>query len=169
MRHATALIEESAIRHGHGRIAWPYVSEELIFGLVLDRVTPHSTRYNLLIGAGAVTIVTAPIWAPIVGRAFVGATMTTPAMWERFKLWLQAGSGHKAQSLSNERARQWYRNELARIRNKIDTTRPLAQQARQAHELRNQARTQARNLMSDVRLAEHLNRTQPNLTWEQVV
>ena len=92
------LIEESAIRHGHGGIAWPYVSEELIFGLVLDRVTPHSTRYNLLIGVGAVTIVTAPIWAPIVGRAFVGATMTTPAMWERFKVWLQAGSGQVNQS-----------------------------------------------------------------------
>ena len=37
------------MRHGHGRIAWPYVSEELIFGLVLGRVTPHSIRYNLLI------------------------------------------------------------------------------------------------------------------------
>lgn len=96
MRQAAILIEESGIRHGHGSITWPYVDEALIFGLLLDRAMPNSTRYNLFVGAGALTLVTSPIWAPVVGRAFVGAAMATPAMWDRFKAWLQAGSAYKA-------------------------------------------------------------------------
>ena len=158
-------LEASALRHGHAAVNWPWVNEELLFGLLLDRAVPNSTRYNLTVSAGVLTLLSARVWVPAMGRAIVA----TPAMWDRFKVWLQAGGGNKAQSLSNEHARQWYRNELARIQSRIDTTKPLAQQARQAHELRNQARTQARNLMSDARLAEHLNRTQPNLTWEQIV
>ena len=45
----------------------------------------------------------------------------------------------------------------------------MNQQARQAFNLRNQYRTQARNAMSDRSLANSLNRTDPNLTWSQIV
>lgn len=51
----------------------------------------------------------------------------------------------------------------------IDDSLPLEQQARQAFDLRNQYRTQARELMSDRQLAESLYSTDPNLTWEQIV
>ena len=51
----------------------------------------------------------------------------------------------------------------------IDTSKPLEQQARQAFDLRNQFRTEARDLMSDRSLAESLYKTDPNMTWEQVV
>ena len=51
----------------------------------------------------------------------------------------------------------------------IDDSLPLEQQARQAFDLRNQYRTQTRELMSDRKLAESLYATDPNLTWEQVI
>jgi len=51
----------------------------------------------------------------------------------------------------------------------LDTSLPLEQQARQAYELRNQFRIQARELMADRSLAEELMINEPNLSWEQVV
>lgn len=51
----------------------------------------------------------------------------------------------------------------------IDRSLPIEEQARQAFDLRNQYRTQARELMSDRQLAESLYKTDPNLTWEQIV
>ena len=75
----------------------------------------------------------------------------------------------KPGSLSDVEARQWYLNQEAKIKSMIDTTKPLEQQARQAFNLRNQFRTQARELMSDRALAESLYKTDPNMTWQQVV
>lgn len=57
----------------------------------------------------------------------------------------------------------------ARIPDLIDTSLPIEEQAHQAFELRNQFRSHARELMSDRQLAESLNITDPNLTWEEVV
>ena len=45
----------------------------------------------------------------------------------------------------------------------------LEQQVRLAFDLRNQYRTQARELMADRKLAESLYKTDPNLTWEQII
>lgn len=53
-------------------------------------------------------------------------------------------------------ARKWYLEQEAKIPNLIDDSIPLEQQARQAFELRNQYRRQARELMSDQQLAEFL-------------
>ena len=72
-------------------------------------------------------------------------------------------------SLNNAQARQWYLDQLSGIRGRIDTTRSLEQQARQAHGMRNQIRTQTRNAMSDRGLAEALNRTDPHSTWGEIV
>ena len=51
----------------------------------------------------------------------------------------------------------------------IDRSLPLEEQAKQAFNLRNQFRKQARELMADRATAESLYRTDPNLTWEEVV
>jgi filamentous hemagglutinin len=51
----------------------------------------------------------------------------------------------------------------------INRNASLEQQARQAFALRNQYRTQARELMSDRNAAASLYKTDPNLTWEQIV
>lgn len=45
----------------------------------------------------------------------------------------------------------------------------LEQQVRLAFDLRNQYGTQARELMADRKLAESLYKTDPNLTWEQII
>lgn len=75
----------------------------------------------------------------------------------------------KPGTLSNIEARKWYLEQEAQIPNLIDHSLSLEQQARQAFELRNQYRTQARELMSDRQLAELLYKTDLNLTWEQMI
>ena len=66
-------------------------------------------------------------------------------------------------------ARKWYLAQESKIPDLIDRNSPLEEQAKQAFDLRNQYRTQARELMSDRSLAESLYQTDPNLTWEQVI
>jgi len=72
-------------------------------------------------------------------------------------------------SLTNAQARQWYVDQMNRIPDRVDTRLPLQQQAQQASNMRNQVRTQARAYMADRTAAAELNRTNPNLTWEQTV
>ncbi len=74
-----------------------------------------------------------------------------------------------AGSLSNVEARSWYLEQERIIPSQLDRSLPLEGQARQAHALRNDARTTARDLMSDRELAEQLSRDNPNLTWDQLV
>ncbi len=83
------------------------------------------------------------------------------------KYW--ANLATKSGSLSNRSARAFYLSEEARIPSLLDSSLPLEGQARQAFEMRNSLRTQSRDLMSDRRLAESLSRTDPNMTWNQVV
>ncbi len=72
-------------------------------------------------------------------------------------------------SLSNVEARKWYLEQEAKIPDMIDKSLPLEEQAKQAFNLRNQFRTQARELMADRATAESLYKTDPNLTWEELV
>lgn len=79
-----------------------------------------------------------------------------------------AYQGGKA-SLSNVEARKWYLEHEAQILDMIDSSLPLEEQAKQAFNLRNQFRTEARELMVDRATAESLYNTDKNLTWEQLV
>lgn len=79
------------------------------------------------------------------------------------------GDNLKPRTLSNVEARKWYLEQEAKIPDLIDKSISLEQQAKQAFDLRNQFRTQARELMSDRELAESLNITDPNRSWEQIV
>lgn len=72
-------------------------------------------------------------------------------------------------TLSNVDARKWYLEQEKKIPLLIDTSLPKKDQAKQAFDLRNGFRTQARELMADRELAEKLMREEPNLTWEAVV
>lgn len=51
----------------------------------------------------------------------------------------------------------------------IDSSLPLEGQAKQAFELRNKFRTEARELMANRATAESLYKTDKNLTWEQLI
>ena len=75
----------------------------------------------------------------------------------------------KPGTLRSVDARKWYLAQESKIPDLIDRNSPLEEQAKQAFDLRNQYRTQARELMSDRSLAESLYQTDPNLTWEQVI
>ena len=55
------------------------------------------------------------------------------------------------------------------IESRLDYSKPLEEVARQASEMRNQIRTQARMSMSDTKWAQHLLEKEPNMTFEQLV
>ena len=80
-------------------------------------------------------------------------------------IYVKGGKG----SLSNVEARKWYLEHEAQIPNMIDSSLPLEGQAKQAFELRNKFRTEARELMANRATAESLYKTDKNLTWEQLI
>lgn len=57
--------------------------------------------------------------------------------------------GNLVGTLWNKEVRLWYKSHDERIPDLIDKTLSLEDQARQAHSLRNQYRTQARELMKE--------------------
>lgn len=71
--------------------------------------------------------------------------------------------------MSNVKTRKWYLEQEAKIPDMIDKSLSLEEQAKQAFNLRNKFRTQARELMADRKLAESLYKTDPNRTWEQMI
>ena len=77
--------------------------------------------------------------------------------------WLKSGT------MSNYEARKWYLEQEKKIPLVINSKSSLKVQAQQAFSLRNKFRTEARLLMKDRDLANFLNSTEENLTWEKVV
>ena len=75
----------------------------------------------------------------------------------------------KPASLSDVDARKWYLDSESKIPSLLDKTKPLEQQAKQAVELRNQFRTQARAAMANSAAAEALDITDPNQTWQMLI
>ena len=78
-------------------------------------------------------------------------------------------SNLKNGTLSNYEARKWYLEQERKIPDMIDRNKPLIDQAKQAFNLRNQFRTQARELMADRKAAAELYKNDPNMTWEEIV
>lgn len=52
-------------------------------------------------------------------------------------------------TMSNVEVCQWYLDKEATIKNTIDISKPLSEEAKQAFDLRNHFRTQTRELMQD--------------------
>ena len=75
----------------------------------------------------------------------------------------------KPQTLSNEEARKWYLAKDAEIPNMIDRSKSIEDQARQAFELRNGYRTQARDLMADQETRKKLDQDSPNKTFDELI
>jgi hypothetical protein len=71
--------------------------------------------------------------------------------------------------LSNRAARRWYLAQDATIPFEIDRTADLETQARQACDLRNKNRTNARELMRDQRKRRQLDRDEPNKSFEELI
>ncbi len=72
-------------------------------------------------------------------------------------------------TLPDQTVRRWYKHHAESIPDRIDTSKPAEDQAKQAHALRNQFRTEARLLMADRESAAQLDITDPNLTFDELI
>lgn len=72
-------------------------------------------------------------------------------------------------SLSDKETRQWYKVHDEAIAAKIDTSKPIKEQAQQAHAMRNEYRTQARELMKDQEARRWLDEKHPNPSFAQIM
>jgi RHS repeat-associated protein len=95
-------------------------------------------------------------------EASIGGTITMSAA-------RRSAVEHLYGTMNNVEARSWYLTQEKAIPRLIDESASLEGQARQAFSLRNEFRTEARNLMSDRKAAADLMKTDPNQTWNQVV
>lgn len=110
-------------------------------------------------------------------EAFQNLKYTDTEKWESLKTGKQQAinslSEKKIASLNgmlgNRETRLWYKYMDEHIPDMLDKTKSLETQARRAHELRNQYRTQARDLMTDQETRRRLDRDHKNLTFEQLV
>ena len=73
------------------------------------------------------------------------------------------------EKLSNRAVRRWYNVQDSRIPEQIDQSLSLEEQARQAFELRNTNRINARDLMRDQKERRRLDREEPNKTFEELL
>lgn len=71
--------------------------------------------------------------------------------------------------LGDKETRVWYKSHDEKIPDLIDRTKPLEEQAKQACKLRNENRTNARNLMADQEKRRELDENQPNKTFEELI
>ena len=94
--------------------------------------------------------------------------------WEAFKSGKQARlnqmnfdeMGNLVGKLENKEVRMWYKAHDGKIPDLIDRTQSLEQQARQACELRNNNRSNARELMEDQAYRRRLDKERPNRAFE---
>lgn len=71
--------------------------------------------------------------------------------------------------LSNEEVRKIYIDEVSKIKESIDPSLPIEEQAKQAFEARNRIRTKARQMMADEETRKKLDKERPNKTFEELV
>ena len=76
---------------------------------------------------------------------------------------------HLKGTLSNRDVRKWYIAHDNQICDLVDKTKPIEEQARQACELRNTFRTQARDLMLDQEKRKALDISEPNRSFEELI
>ena len=71
--------------------------------------------------------------------------------------------------LGNKEVRLWYKNKDGQIPEKVKHIQNLETRAKEAHRLRNEYRTQARDLMKDQEARKMLDIKKPNKTWDELL
>lgn len=71
--------------------------------------------------------------------------------------------------LNNKEVRVKYLEEVSKIKDGIDSSLPMEEQAKLAFEARNRIRTEARNMMADQETRKKLDELKPNKTFEELV
>ncbi len=69
----------------------------------------------------------------------------------------------------NKSVREWYIANVSDIPNRIDKTQSLDEQSKQAFEMRNQIKREARLAMTDEETVKKLERTRPVPEWDELV
>jgi len=69
----------------------------------------------------------------------------------------------------NQSIREWYVANVSNIPNQVDQSKSIEEQARQAFNLRNQLKHEARVAMTDIETAQFLEETRPAPTFEQLL
>ena len=102
-------------------------------------------------------------------RMSVSKYAKVKTLGEIAKTVLTTGKNSANIKLDNKTVRQAYKEMVASIANKINKTKPVEAQARQAFGLRNQYRTNARDLMKDTSKRKELDRERPSLSFEELL
>ncbi len=79
---------------------------------------------------------------------------------------IKSGSTGK---LPNKEVRDWYVSKVSEIKDSIDKSLPLDEQAMQAFNARNELRTTARDMMEDQETRKFLDKNKPNKTFEELI
>ena len=69
----------------------------------------------------------------------------------------------------NKAVREWYVSSIERIHDSIDQSLPMEEKARQAFEIRNRIKTEARNMMKDQNLRASLDASDTKSSFEKLV
>jgi hypothetical protein len=77
--------------------------------------------------------------------------------------------GQPITQTDNQHIREWYYANVSDIQNQINPNLPLDEQAKQAFELRNKYKHQARAAMTDTKTAEMLEKKRPAPTFDELV
>ncbi|MBB1486537.1 hypothetical protein [Oceanospirillum sediminis] len=78
------------------------------------------------------------------------------------------GNNPNRGTLSNTEARKFYLDQEKKIPSLLDKSLPISSQAKQAFNLRNEFRSDARERMQDRITADRLTREEPNLTFKEI-
>ena len=80
-----------------------------------------------------------------------------------------SGNSDKMLLKNSKKVRQQYLEEVSKIKDNIDKSLPIEEQARQAFEARNAARNKARQQMADKEALKKLEKEHPNKTFDELV
>lgn len=115
---------------------------------------------------GTRTVVGKNSYTPIENRGIIKLTSESEEIIKKMDFVELSGYVGK---MSNRAVRKWYKYHDERIPSLIDKTKTIEEQARQACELRNQNRTNARDLMRDQEARKQLDITDPNKSFEELL
>ncbi len=104
--------------------------------------------------------------AAITGRPIAGASRGIAA---KTALTRPRIGGQLSETLDDVAARRWYHQQLDNIPGQIDRTASVRNQARQAFDLRNQAKMNARDLMMDQNAVRALDVSDPIPSWQDMI
>lgn len=103
------------------------------------------------------------------GAAVQGIQKKTVKLPESSTVTVENSSESSTIKLSNEDVRKLYIEKVSQIKDNIDSSLPIEEQAKQAFEARNEIRTEARKMMADEETRKRLDQERPNKTFEELV